>query len=1495
VLLTGAWLCPAGDPHSTGSLSIDRALQPPLAAAKGLIERGQYAEAIRSLQPILGDSQNSLVFIDGRYIDAKVAANRLIASFPSEARAIYEREFGGLANRELERAKAAGRLEQVLAVGATYRETEAGRHALATAAGLFFDGGQFFEAAAIAEQLLEMPGTVEEPAAAARLVTAWLKLGRIDAARQWVEKRHEILARQNIEIEGIRHPLDQWLSEQFRVYAGHAPTKEPPINGGHPQLVGSGPFERPSVRTLWKKRFEASGVVASLAEELISRRVESGIPPVFHSVPLVVGQTLVTRRNEGLAAYDLLSGESRWSADLSASEGASIDSETLADRTFSGGPQCAISTDGERVFSVVEDGTAYVRPVFTPRGRRMSVELPPKNSLSAYDLRSGKKRWQLTEIQPLAPSAGPQQADRDIDFLGPPLACDKTLFVMGRTNEGSNLLALDPADGTVRWGKSLAGFSGFEADLVSSFGPSCVPVERNGLLICPTPEGIVVAFDLATRSCRWAYRAQPAEEPSRLPPRWGRRFAAREAHWLTAWRENLVRLDDRRCFYVSPRSPGIHALAIDTGEILWTQPVTNGLFLGPIIEGRLLAFCQYRVLAFDAATGRLLWSSAIGLPSGRGFAVNGHYLLPQASGGLAAIDVTTGAVDFPFPHETVSLGNLVPVVDAVGGAAAVSQSADQLALVASLDRLRADAAENLRRHPADSDMLRPVAQLEREAGNFERAEQLYGMLLESDAHEESVVAAPSRVHTTRKVTSLEHEPQRTPPPQKSKAELLLMEEDGRERLTVADRREFFETLIADFERNPQRSIQWSPQLLRAATGDDERALALRSVGTAISGQGQKLLGLHAFLELSRLELPRQIEVERGPRRLVAFDRQLAADLKDLLHACSPAERQQADKRIQLALERTIEQGDVVLFGRVFKRLRSVGLDRSLRRKIDAALGPDAAFSQTQLELWDATTGSDTQRAADAWRDLAELCRAHGNRRQAAFCYRRLAAEFSHVRFDDGLGPADLIASAKDDRPLLREIEEGGSDPWPTKMPEAATDETDAGSTTQFAHLPVEIMPGSLCERLDVAIDQQGETLRFQGNGHSTYWDVRLPGDNSHFQGMIIPLHRAWGIGQLVVVQLGTDLFGVSPLDEEGEPVASVLWHVDLLNSPLASGADIDVRFLPGALAPGGERIVIADRLGRPAARVGPVRPGYVCYQDRGNLIALDPLSGRILWRRTDIPAADLTSGDDASILLLDRRSKRLQLVRALDGKTLAERMISTASDVRWLEGLDAVTQVIQSHRLQLSRIDLTNGRVKWTQSFPSETELVRMDGRRYLAAESGGTFHVVETERGTVVASHRLAEVKHCLQVHVTSDERRFYVAFSGIFADTRNFRANGQRDELRNPLVSGALCAVDRRSGQLLWERPFLDAVFNLDQSRVAPMLVFSYRRLRRAGGDDDDNGMPSPILHCIDKRTGRDVFKGRFGTSQPISRNLAETELGRREVIIRWPDSSIRFRYTR
>ena len=1004
VLHTLSAECRAGDQPRIPTLLLDRSLQQPLAMARSLIARGQAAEAIRTLQPLLSDRENALVEMDGRYVDAKVAANELIAGLPADARDRYEREVGADAQRELQQARAEGRLDQLLQVAATYRHTEAGRQALAAATGLFLDSGQFIEAVAAARELLATPATKECAAAAARLVTARLKLGQAAMAKLWIDNHRDALSRNELETQGTNKPLTEWLAERMRQPASETRVETSSVTGGHAQLVEAGHFERPSAQPIWNRHFEPSGAAAAVAEDLIVRRVESGIPPVFHPLPLVSGNDLVIRRRDELAAFDLKSGRLRWSAEVAPTLGYSLESDALSEREFAGGPQCGLSTDGKRVFTVVEDVPAYGNSAWMGRRRRMQVELPPKNSLSAFDLHDGGKRvWRLAEIQPLVTAPAGEIADRDIDFLGPPLACGETLYVLGRTNDGPNLLALNPADGTVRWGKNLAGFSGFESDGTTSIGPSCVPFERDGLLICPMPDGIVFAFDLATRTCRWAYRAQPTEEPVRLPPRWGRRFPAAEARWLHGWRESLVRLDDRRCFFISPRSAAIHALSVDSGKPLWSQTVNKGLFLAPIVEGRLLAIAQYRATAFDSATGAVLWSSAIGLPSGRGFAVSGRYYLPQADGGLAMINLQTGHVQFPIAPPKDPLGNLLPLAE-TGSGAALSQSNDRVVLLASLDGLMNRAAKNLERHPDEIDARRQAAELDRESGDLDGAERLYRQLLESKSTRQQVarkVAAPSTAEkspaTREKLPAAGEKPS---------TELLLFDADSQEKVTASpERSDLFETLRGDLDRNPNRYLALAPQLLKAAAGEEQRAIALRSVGVALAGQGQRLVALDALLELARLELPAQIEIERGPRRIVSFERQLGSDLRDLLADCTPAERRQADLRIEAALEQGIAQGDLSLFGRIFQRVRNVGLDRAFRRKIEAALRPDSAFSQNQLELWDATSSAAPHRAAQAWRDLAELSIAHGNRRQAALCLLRLSAEYHDYRFDDGLRPA----------------------------------------------------------------------------------------------------------------------------------------------------------------------------------------------------------------------------------------------------------------------------------------------------------------------------------------------------------------------------------------------------------------------------------------------------------------------------------------------------------
>ena len=171
---------------------------------------------------------------------------------------------------------------------------------------------------------------------------------------------------------------------------------------------------------------------------------------------------------------------------------------------------------------------------------------------------------------------------------------------------------------------------------------------------------------------------------------------------------------------------------------------------------------------------------------------------------------------------------------------------------------------------------------------------------------------------------------------------------------------------------------------------------------------------------------------------------------------------------------------------------------------------------------------------------------------------------------------------------------------------------------------------------------------------------------------------------------------------------------------------------------------------------------------------------------------------------------------------------------------------------------------------------------------------MLDADGGTVIASERLLQVKHCLQVHATGDESRFYVAFSDTFADARNFRANGQRDQSRNPLVSGAcarwIAVTGKRFGPARFSTPCLRSI-NRGWPRFWSFRTVNLDTARRRR----ENGLAWPILHCIDKRTGRDVFKERFGSVQPMTRSFAEAELGRREVIVRWPDASVRFRYSR
>ena len=132
----------------------------------------------------------------------------------------------------------------------------------------------------------------------------------------------------------------------------------------------------------------------------------------------------------------------------------------------------------------------------------------PYNVLSAYELRSrqGKRIWSVSAFgEDAAPSERPF-------FLGPPLPLDGQLYSLVEIRGEIRLVVLSPSNGKLLWSQSLALVQPERHDPLLHRTSGISPSFANGILICPTGVGAVVAVNLTTRSLLWAYEypATPA-------------------------------------------------------------------------------------------------------------------------------------------------------------------------------------------------------------------------------------------------------------------------------------------------------------------------------------------------------------------------------------------------------------------------------------------------------------------------------------------------------------------------------------------------------------------------------------------------------------------------------------------------------------------------------------------------------------------------------------------------------------------------------------------------------------------------------------------------------------------------------------------------------------------------------------------------------------------------------------------------------------------------
>jgi outer membrane protein assembly factor BamB len=199
-----------------------------------------------------------------------------------------------------------------------------------------------------------------------------------------------------------------------------------------------------------------------------------------------------------------------------------------------------------------------------------------KETLVAYDLQEGKRRW--------------QRMYGDIEAT--PLLYEGRIYL---GNSWGSLLCIELQQGDIVWQFDLS-------DNRSLKGIRSSPAADDGTVVFGADDGAVYALDLQTGKERW--RTETGA-PIAAPPS----------------------IETGRV-YIGNTAGHFYALDLNTGEIVWTFSAGTPMYSNALLVGGQAIVCTLggAIYSFDARDGRLAWKTDIGSPMNSGPVAAGEYL-----------------------------------------------------------------------------------------------------------------------------------------------------------------------------------------------------------------------------------------------------------------------------------------------------------------------------------------------------------------------------------------------------------------------------------------------------------------------------------------------------------------------------------------------------------------------------------------------------------------------------------------------------------------------------------------------------------------------------------------------------------------------------------------------------------------------------------------------------------------------------------------------------
>jgi outer membrane protein assembly factor BamB len=1518
---------PAGDEAETddgdGGIGFpnDRLRERQLDRGRRLVADQRWSDAAALFDEILAADRDSFFRVNRQqrtWQSIKSETNRVVGSLEKPGREAYELQFRARAERMLEQAVAANDGPGIVAVARRWFHTPAGYRATLLAAIEALEANQPLAAAAWLERLSAVDGAAAfEPTLSIMRAVAWLRAGDRTAAAAILEQARAS-GRNVVRIAGkdvtVSFPAGgglAWLT---------ALVGEPKSRTGHhggDWVMHRGDAARNGVATASRPLLAARYRVPLARHPEESRLLhaqrrlhddqELAVLPA--GTPLAVDGTILVHTTMGLLAVDFETGKRVWlqpggggAAPLHAALGeedgvGDADATSSFNSVFEDATSGTLASDGRLVF-VVEShpdavspqqaGGMNFRPAMPAAGRAglQAGGWKGGNTLSAYDVADrGALRWRLPARAGLIGDEAGQPASGTAWYLGAPLPAGKQLLVLVEEKGEVRLDVIDADTGRLEWSQPFAEVDERWAidnrDSHTRRLAGLSPALAEGVLVCPTGAGAVVAIDLATRTLLWAHEyPRPREVAANGFANGGlarpRADGAREPR-PGRWLDSAPVLAGGRVLLAAGDSQELLCLDLRRGEVVWRLPRKDRLYVAGVVEGRAIVVGRRGVEAIDPANGRVVWQRPFGAEqgstSGRGILTEQRFFLPLDTPEVVEIDLADGRI----VGRSAARGDAIPGNLLAYRGEVISQGADALEVFHQSAALELRIETALKADPQDAWAILWRGQLDLDRGNVAGG-----------------IAAVRAAHALQ--------PTRVPANVVAGALLFALQRDF-----------------------PQASPLWREAV--ALSGSPSTAIvALRVTVDGFLRTGDFPQAWEAARQLLASDESAEAEkiLENGLVSAAITDAAgLIADGADPLLSVTPARWIQGRFAALFAKAPPSLRGEMDAFmanesaAAVGATDRVAGLRRFVERfgRHERSLAVRRQLAEALDEAIEAGASGEERRGLVVERDFVLLDMARvgmpADRAHAEASLARIRHEIS------GIPAAHAIMNPSE----RRAGQTGGqAEAWPIGriVPRRAGRDGRTGGLrretdevrfmrSRLMNIPVVSGTDSFLPGLELAFDlhQQSGIIATDGYGRQIGdpFGLKSRSDAARLMPLFQPggMDEAFVVGRLVFIRAGASIAAFEMAGAggagQGKGGHRPLWMVTDTSDPTGEARAAGFVMNIGGRAARQGNIPLGAKVSepRPGDEVGrrgsalagtARRTGVAILVDR-SLKVYDPLSGRPLWERQRLPPASELIGDDDYLCVCppDGRAAVVlamadgRIVRTVDLPASERRLITSGRSILSVQPMAAehdqgsasaagatsadAADTAWARRVRLDVFDPVDGQSRPLGDYPGESRASAAGDGRLAVVDPSGNLSLLDIDAARVVFRTRLPDMPaglEQLQVLPWVDRYLVLVGRAETAEEQRQLNRigaiaplSGMQGRHMSHLVTGSLWAVDGSSGDMLWPVPatiLRHAVQSHNGSQL-PVLLFA----RSIQPEREPDRQQLSVL-CLDKRTGQAVY---------------------------------------